>query len=184
MTRRIFVDTEWIALPWSDDCDLMWIGLANEEGDTWYGISSEVEINPAENDFISGAFKLISPDEPRLTRAELAAAVVDFCGKVDQFWAWIPAQESFAAWFKLGDEAADIYANYWNTDLQQLQALVQPWPSGWPDQLHNLNTAVMETGIEIPPRAENHLHPRVHSEWNQELFRRIRASKKLFTGLS
>ena len=84
----------------------MWIGLADEEGRSWYGISSEVEIDPSTNDFISGVFRLITPDEPRMSRAQIAAAVVDFCGDVDEFWAWIPTVERFAEWFGLGDEAS------------------------------------------------------------------------------
>ena len=175
MTNRIFVDTEWTAAPWAKESELMWIGLADEAGRSWYGISSEVEIDPAANDFISGAFRLITPDEPRLTRHELAAAVVDFCGDVDEFWAWIPTQESFAKWFELGEEAAELFAGYWDYDLQMLRSLVQPWPDGWPDHLMNLNTAATEAAVEPPPIAENHLHPRVHAEWNQELFRRIRS---------
>jgi len=61
MTRRIFLDTEWTAPPWSDRSELMWIGLADEDGRSWYGISSEVEIDPSTNDFISGVFRLITP---------------------------------------------------------------------------------------------------------------------------
>ena len=85
MTRRIFLDTEWTSAPWSQQSELMWIGLADEDGRSWYGISSEVDIDPATNNFISGVFRLITPDEPRLTNQELAAAVLDFCGAVDEF---------------------------------------------------------------------------------------------------
>lgn len=173
MTRRIFLDTEWTALPWSKKSELMWIGLADEEGRVWYGISSEVDINPSTNDFISGVFRLITPDEPRLTNKEIAAAVVDFCGDVDEFWAWVPTMERFSAWFGLGEETAELYAKYWDWDLQMMRALVQPWPDGWPDRLLNLNATAVEAGVEIPPRAKSNLHPRVHAEWNRELFKLI-----------
>ena len=63
MTRRLFLDTEWTAAPWSAPAELMWIGLADEAGRAWYGISSEVEIDPANNAFVAGAFRLITPDE-------------------------------------------------------------------------------------------------------------------------
>ena len=121
MTRRIFLDTEWTAPPWSDRSELMWIGLADEDGRSWYGISSEVEIDPSTNDFISGVFRLITPEEPRLSRDQIAAAVVDFCGEVGKFWAWIPTIERFAEWFGLGDEASEVYARYWDVDLQMLR---------------------------------------------------------------
>ncbi len=176
MTRRIFLDTEWTAPPWSDQAALMWIGLADEQGRSWYGISSEVAIDPARNAFIAGVFRLISPDEPRWTQAQLAAAVVDFCGEVDEFWAWVPTVERFAAFFGLGDQAAGLYEKYWNVDLQMLQGLVQPWPATWPGRLHDLNAAALAAGVDIPPGPANHLHPRVHAEWNRDLCLRIRAA--------
>jgi hypothetical protein len=156
----------------------MWIGLADEKGRSWYGISSEVEIDPSTNDFVSGAFRLISPEEPRLSRAQLAAAVVEFCGEVDEFWAWIPTVDRFAEWFRLGDDALELFNRYRDVDLQMLQGLVHPWPAGWPDRLHDLNAAAIDAGVEIPGRAANHLHPRVHAEWNRQLFERIRASRR------
>lgn len=177
MTRRIFIDTEWTAPPWSEQSELMWIGLADEEGRSWYGISSEVDIDPSTNDFNLGVFQLITPDEPRMSRQQLAAAVVDFCGDVDEFWAWIVSVERFAEWFDLGDEASELFGRCWNIDLQMLQALVSPWPTGWPTRLHDLNAAALAAGVEIPPRAANHLHPRVHAEWNRRLFELIRASR-------
>ena len=178
MTRRIFLDTEWTKPPWSKQSELMWIGLADEEGRSWYGISSEVDIDPSTNDFISDVFRLITPDEPRLTNNEIAAAVIDFCGNVDEFWAWIPTLERFAEWFGLGEEAAELYAKHWDVDLQMVRSLVQPWPDGWPDRLLDLNAAAVEAGVEIPPRAVNHLHPRVHTEWNRKLFELIRKSRE------
>lgn len=177
MTRRIFLDTEWTAPPWSNASELMWIGLADEQGRSWYGISSEVEINPSTNAFMSGVFGLIAPDEPRMTRAQLAAAVVAFCGEVDEFWAWIPTVESFATFFDLGDQALAVFKKYWDVDLQMLRGLVQPWPERWPSRLQDLNAAAADAGVQLPPRAANHLHPRVHAEWNRSLFERIRASR-------
>ena len=106
-----------------------------------------------------------------------AAAVIDFCGAVDEFWAWIPTRERFAEWFGLGAEAAELYARHWDVDLQMVRSLVQPWPEGWPDRLLDLNAAAAEAGVEVPPRAVNHLHPRVHAEWNRELFKRISQSR-------
>ena len=157
--------------------ELMWIGLADEEGHTWYGISSEVEIDPSANAFIAGVFRLITPDEPRLLRAQIAAAVVDFCGEADEFWAWIPTVESFTEWSGLGDEASAVFEKYRDVDLQMLRALVNPWPTGWPNRLLDLNAAAVTAGVEIPRRAANHLHPRVHAEWNRQLFDLIRAAR-------
>jgi hypothetical protein len=177
MARRIFLDTEWTAAPWSKRSELMWIGLADEEGRSWYGISSEVEIDPSTNAFISGVFRLITQEEPRLSRAQLAEAVVDFCRDVNEFWAWIPTVESFAQSSDLGDEASEVFKKCWDVDLKMLQALVSPWPVGWPNRLNDLNKAAVAAGVQTPPRAVNHLHPRVHAEWNRQLFNLIRAAQ-------
>ena len=177
VTRRIFLDTEWTAAPWLQRSELMWIGLADEQGRSWYGISSEVEIDPSTNDFVSGAFRLIAPGEPRLPNRDLAAAVIDFCGDVDEFWVWIPTMESFAEWSGLGETAAEAYARCRDVVLQMVRSLVRPWPRGWPDSVCDLNAAAVQAGVDVPPRAVNHLHPRVHAEWNRELFGRIRASR-------
>ena len=177
MTRRIFLDTEWTAAPWSARSELMWIGVADEAGRSWYGISSEAEIDPSTNDFVSGVFRYITPDEPRLSRSHLAAAVVDFCGEeVDEFWAWIPTLDRFAQSFGLGEEAAELYEKHREVDLRMLQGLVHPWPAGWPTRLLDLNAAAVAAGVEIPPRATNYLHPRVHAEWNGHLFGLIRSA--------
>ena len=173
MTRRIFVDTEWTALPWSGRAELLWIGLADEEGRSWSAISADVDIDPAANDFIAGAWKYISPDDPRTTSSAMARAVVEFCGEVDEFWAWIPTMESFAEWFELGSDAPDLYAKYRDWDLQMLRSLVDPWPDAWPDTLHDLNAAARDAGVEIPPRQANHLAPDVHAVWNRDLFELI-----------
>ncbi len=177
MTRRIFLDTEWTGPPWSSQCELMWVGLADEAGRSWSAISADVDIDPSTNDFIAGVWKLISPDDPRLTSSEIAAGVVQFCGDLDEFWAWIPRLDSFAEWFDLGSSAPAIYAKYWDWDLQVLQALVDPWPEGWPDSLHDLNAAALTSGVEIPPRRANHLAPTVHPLWNRELFELIAQSQ-------
>jgi hypothetical protein len=179
MARRVFVDTEWTAAPWLGDSDLMWIGLADEEGHSWYGISSEVEIDPSTNAFVSGAFRLIDRDEPRISRQHLAEAVLDFCGDVDEFWAWVPTLESFAEYSQLEDQAPELYQKYWDIDLQMLKALISPWPTGWPNELNDLNSAATAAAsVQIPLRATNHLHPRVHAEWNRELFGLIQAVRR------
>jgi hypothetical protein len=178
MIRRVFIDTEWTAAPWSGGSELMWLGLADEEGHSWYGISSDVEIDPSKNAFISGAFRLIDRDEPRMSRQHLAEAILDFCGDVNEFWAWVPTLESFAEYSRLGNQASEVYRQCWDVDLQMLKALISPWPARWPNELNDLNRAAAAAGVQTPPRATNHLHPRVHAEWNRQLFGLIQVARQ------
>ncbi len=175
MTRRIFVDTEWTEPPWSGGCELLWVGLADEAGSAWSAVAADVDIERLAG---SQIVALIPADEPRLHRPELAAAVVDFCGDVDEFWAWVPTMESVARWFDLGADAADLYARYWDVDLQMLQSLVDPWPREWPSRLFDLNAAAAEAGAEIPARTPDHLNPRVHALWNRGLFEMIAQARQ------
>ncbi len=177
MTRRIFVDAEWTVRPWSEGSELAWIGLADEAGRSWYAISSELNYDPYSDEITAPLFKIISRDEPRLTKVEMAAAIIDFCGNVDEFWAWVPSLKSFTKWSGLGDEAAAVYAKWQDYDLQMLRSLVQPWPDNWPDRIHDLNAARIKAGASVPPQAVNYKHPQVHTEWNRELFRRIQATR-------
>jgi hypothetical protein len=175
MTRRIFIDTEWTAPPWSAGCELLWVGLADEAGSAWSAVAADVDL---ERLVASSIVPLIPADEPRLGRPELAAAVVEFCDDVDEFWAWIPTVESVAEWFGLGDEATELYALHWDVDLQMLRSLVEPWPEKWPSRLCDLNAAAAEAGATIPERRRDHLNPRVHVMWNRRLFEMIRASRR------
>ena len=170
MLRRVFVDTEWTAVPWSGAAELLWIGLADEEGRSWHGLSSEARVDPANEKYVSDLLQLITSEVPRLARTELAAAVQEFCGHVDEFWAWIPTPERFAEWSRLGDAAFEVFESCRDIDLQMLKALVTPWPKTWPNSLRDLNAAAVAAGVQVPPRATNHLHPRVHAEWNRTLF--------------
>lgn len=174
MTRRIFVDTEWTEPPWSGGSELLWVGLADDAGAAWSAVSADVDLQELVG---SELVQLIPADEPRLGHAELAAAVVEFCRDVDEFWAWIPAIESVANWFGLGTEVSGLYARYWDVDLQMLQLLVEPWPEKWPSRLFDLNAAAMEAGVDIPDRSPDHLNPRVHALWNRRLFQRILESQ-------
>ncbi|NNC92797.1 MAG: hypothetical protein HKN80_09925 [Acidimicrobiia bacterium] len=178
MPRRVFVDTEWTAPPWSDQCELMWIGLADEDGGSWCAISADADIDPSSNDFISGVWKYISPDDPSMTTSEITAGVREFCGDVDEFWAWIPPLERFARFFGLGEEAPRVFAKYRDWDLQVVRSLIDPWPGSWPDRLNDLNTAAVEAGVEIPPPPANLLAPDVHAIWNRDLFALIRQAQQ------
>jgi hypothetical protein len=175
MTRRIFVDTEWTEAPWSAGSELLWVGLADEAGEAWSAVAADIDL---ERFVHSEIVPLIPADEPRLGRAELAAAVVEFCGDVDELWAWIPTMESVAEWFGLGVEAPDLYARYWDVDLQMLQSLVEPWPEIWPNRLFDLRAAAVAAGVDIPERRSDQLNPRVHALWNRKLFEMIAQSRE------
>jgi hypothetical protein len=177
--RRVFLDTEWTGVPWSESADLLWIGLADEAGESWCGLCSDASVDPANREYVSDLMRLVNNDVPPMTRRELCASVRAFCGDVTEFWAWVPTLASFAAWSRLGSSAAAVYERCRDIDFRMLQSLVVPWPSDWPAGVSDLNQAAVSAGVTPPPRAPNHLHPRVHASWNQEHFRLIRQARAI-----
>lgn len=176
--RLVFVDTEWTAVPWSEHSDLLWVGLSDLRGESFCALASEPRVHPSNEKYVADLLCLIKSDVPRLSRQDLSAGVRAFCGDEVEFWAWIPTLESFAAWSKLGANAPSIYEQCREIDLHMLQSLVTPWPKTWPSSLNDLNAVAVARGVSLPPRAPNHLHPRVHSKWNQQLFSLIQAASK------
>lgn len=170
MTRRIFVDTEWSAPPWSPECELMWVGLADEQGNAWCGVLEGADLDGFRGELMRSIAPLVK-EERVFSRSGLADAIRGFCGDVDEFWAWLPPLDRFAEYFELGDEAEELFARHWDVDLAMLRRVVIPWPEGWPEHLCNLGVAA--EGFEVPPRSPDHMHPRVHALWNREMFLRL-----------
>ncbi|MFM8881876.1 MAG: hypothetical protein ACKOGK_06475 [Betaproteobacteria bacterium] len=175
--RRILVDTEWTATPWSEHRDLLWIGLADSAGATFCGFNSDYQVHPSYAQYTEALLAIVTPDVPKLSRTVLASQVRQFCGESVEFWAWIPTLTSFSAWAKLGPEAASVYERCRDIDIQMLRSLIDPWPSGWTTSVQDLNAAATTAGVTPPERAKNHLHPLVHAQWNQKLFGLIEAAK-------
>jgi hypothetical protein len=168
--RRIFLDTEFTDLPWSGHSELLWVGLADEDGASWSALSADVSAEAHLSEFVkTEVVPLIPDDEPRLERKELSSAIVEFCGDVDEFWAWCPAPELLSEVFALEEEPAKAYDRYWDWDLQLLKTVVDPWPEPWPLELHDLNRAVSGRHIEVPPNEHAH-HPRADALWDLQVW--------------
>ena len=105
--RRIFLDTEFTDLPWSEHSELLWVGLADEDGRSWSALSADVSTDTRFSQFVREVVvPLIPAHEPRLRRADLSAAIVEFCADVDEFWAWCPTPATLSEVFALGEAAA------------------------------------------------------------------------------
>ena len=176
--RRIFVDTEFKNLPWTDHSELLWIGLADEAGNSWSAINTDVVLDEHASEFTRTVVADRMPsDEQRLTAAGLAAAVREFCGEiVDEFWAYGPTVEVPADLFGLDDDASEAHARYWDWDLELMRRLVDPWPAGWTTTMSDLNSAARWAQVDLPPNELAH-HPRHDALWDLEVWRMIDAAE-------
>jgi len=171
--RRIFIDTEFKNLPWTGHSEMLWVGLADVEGNAWSAINADLAIDDHASEFTRDVVvPRMTPEEPRLRGHELSEAIRRFCGDVDEFWAWCPTVEVLAGLFGLGDAASDAHRQYWDWDLQLLRRAVSPWPDGWPTRLHDLNAAARAAGV-MPPTNESAHHPRADALWNVRVFKLI-----------
>ena len=65
--RRIFLDTEFTDLPWSEHSELLWVGLADEDGRSWSALSADVSTDTRFSQFVREVVvPLIPAHEPRL----------------------------------------------------------------------------------------------------------------------
>jgi hypothetical protein len=65
--RRIFLDTEFTDLPWSGHSELLWVGLADQDGRSWSAVNAEVSTDAHFSEFVRDVVvPLIPADEPRL----------------------------------------------------------------------------------------------------------------------
>lgn len=176
--RRIFIDTEFKNLPWSGYSEMLWVGLADDESNSWSAINADVAVDGHASDFTKSVVVPRMPDdEPRLHRTDLDAAIREFCGAPDEFWAWCPTVEDLASAFDLPDHAPSVRERYWDWDLQLLRRVVDPWPALWPTQLLDLNAAARAAGIRLPPNGAGH-HPRFDALWNRSVFRLVQGAQR------
>lgn len=173
VVRRIFIDTEFKNLPWTGYSEMLWVGLADEDGNAWSAINADVVIDDRASDFTREVVvPRMTANEPRLRSVELSNAIRNFCGEVDEFWAWCPTIDALAGFFGLGDDAPDAHRRYWDWDLQLLRRNVTPWPSDWPTELRDLNAAARAAGV-TPPENDSAHHPRDDALWDLTVFRLI-----------
>lgn len=171
--RRIFLDTEFKNLPWSGHSAMLWVGLADEAGNAWSAINADVGLDDHVSQFTRDVVvPRTTADEPRLSAADLSEGIRQFCGAVEEFWAWCPTVGVLASAFGLGDGAGEAHHRYWDWDLQLLQRTVAPWPEGWPTRLNDLHAAARATGV-TPPKNDSAHHPRDDALWNLRLFKLI-----------
>lgn len=171
MPRRIFVDAEWTCLPWEAGHAPFWLGLADGEGRSWSGVLGWADLSSASEFTRTRVLPLLPDEAPRLSKAEASAAILEFCGDVDEFWAWCPTVEQLRDGFGLGPEADEYHARWWDLDLQTVKGIVDPWPTGWPTELDDLAALARRSGVQLPPSPGAQHDPRIDALWDREVHR-------------
>lgn len=176
-TRRIFVDTEFTALPWTGTSELLWVGLADEDGRQWSAVCADADLTRISDFSRTRVIPLMTQDEPRLDRPRLRDELDRFCGPVDEFWAWFPSLDDLV---RLGVEPAaapEMLARYADWDYLLLIDLMGARASRWPAFCNDLHALARAAGITLPPNPRTH-HPAYDAAWGRAVYEAAMAQRR------
>ncbi len=168
--RRIVLDTEFSDLPWTGRSALLWVGLADESGKRWSAVSAGADLRHCSAFVRDQVLPQIPPDEPSLGPSDLASAVIDFCGEVDQFWAWFPDERDLQHLGLPDTTIPGMLDRYADWDFQLLRHHVHPWPRAWPRTCQDLHRLACATGVLLPANPRPH-HPAFDAAWGCDVLR-------------
>ncbi len=90
----VVMDMEFVGLPWHENPDLLWVGLADDRGRTFSAVNADITIDRLTDWSRQNIRPRISDEEPRLERPALAERVREWVGEgVDEWWAWMPTRD-------------------------------------------------------------------------------------------
>lgn len=130
--RRVFLDTEFTDLPWTGRSELLWVGLACSDGRSFGGLCADTDVSLCSAFVRAHVLPRVTADVVRMSRRDLARAVVEFADPVDELWAWCPDEADLVDLGVPAEDASAVRDRYGDWDLQLLRSLVDPWPVGWP----------------------------------------------------
>lgn len=164
--RRIFIATEVTHLPWTGRSELFWVGLADEGGDSFSAVNSDVDLSTSSPFVQIHVAPLIPVHEARMRTDELRAAVRHFCRQVTEFWVWPPSAADLQAHgFATGD-ASILRDSYADRDLRLLRKLAGKTAGAWL-RCHDLHEYAADADVPARPAVHN---PRNDALWNRDVF--------------
>lgn len=142
---RIWFDTEFIED--GRTIDLISIGAAREDGETFYAESCECDLSKASPWVVTNVIPNLSGQ--RKSRAIIAFELVDFMGVTPEIWAY--------------------YADYDWVVLCQLFGTMMDLPSGWPKYCRDIKQMCDDLGNPRLPKQESSEHNALADAlWNKK----------------
>lgn len=169
--RRVFLDTEFTDLPWTGRSELLWVGLACSDGRSFGGLCADTDVSLSSTFVRAHVLPRVTADVVRMSRRDLARAVVEFADPVDELWAWCP------------DEAGVSTSAYRPRTRRRsgtvtatgTSSCCAPWSThgrvGWTAACRDLADLARRSGIELPPNPRAH-DPVADAEWGRSVFAR------------
>lgn len=157
---NIFYDTEFINYPKEEmlqgkpELELISIGMIKQNGDTYYAVSSEFDVEYVEKDDWlreNVLLKLGENEADWKSRDQIAEELIDFCGQDPTFWAYYPAHD--------------------HTCLYSLYGRLLDSPKGWPMRSNCLKQVQFHLGVDKLPEQEGGDHNALaDAKWNKEVY--------------
>ena len=144
---KIFFDTEFIED--GKTIDLISIGAVREDGRRFYAENAECNFSRAGEWVQKNVFPHLAGEPAAMTRAEIAAALIEFSGEKPEFWAY--------------------YADYDWVVLCQLFGRMIDLPEGWPKFCMDLKQKLFHLGDpQIPKQASGEHNALQDALWVKE----------------
>lgn len=153
---KIWFDTEFIED--GKTIDLISIGVVREDGAAYYAHSAEYDVGKASQWVRENVLPHVADTAP-ISRAQIAADIVDFVGEKPEFWAY--------------------YADYDWVVLCQLYGTMMDLPKGWPMFCRDVKQLAVETGNpELPPQNSAEHHALADAQWTRSAWEYIMGERE------
>jgi hypothetical protein len=171
--RRIFLDTEFTDLPWTGRSELLWVGLVDEQGRQCSAVLADTDVGRCSDFVRTQVLPQIPAEEPRLHRGDLAALVLNFCGEVDEFWAWFPSRDDLIGFGVEEAAAGELLRRLGDWDYQLLRQIVGQAADAWPRECRDLHALADAAGIALPDNPRAH-HPVHDAAWGRQVYEAVK----------
>lgn len=157
---KYFLDTEFTRLPWEKGSNLISVGLVNENGEKYYAVLDNFEIEGF-SDVVRDRIIPLLPNriewkKPELVKKEILEFIKD---APSQVWSIFPDEK----WLiKIGvpqEKVNDVLEEFADYDLQLIKRLLgSDYKENWPQRGSNLNqifAEIKEKGL-LPENKNKH----------------------------
>lgn len=144
---KIWLDTEFYEN--GRTIDLISIGLAREDGATYYAETEVAQTLAKSSDWLkANVLPYLNPINEK-PRAMIASDIVDFAGEKPEFWAY--------------------YADYDWVVMCQLYGTMMQLPKGWPMYCRDVKQLCDQIGNpQLPAQTSTEHHALADAEWTKE----------------
>lgn len=169
---NLFLDTEFTRLPWLDGSELISIGIVLENGEEYYGCSSESNLDNSSEFVRNHVLEGLPSMANRETLVEIGCGIDDLItGKdITSVWAVFPTLEQLSCLYTGAQSVEVIHTQYADWDFQLFKNLASQ-SAQMPIFCNDLSEIVRQLDQSVLP-INSHAHNALEdARWNHEVWK-------------